>query len=111
MKKSILFVLCLLLSVCVSWAEDVDIWAGVDIASAYVYKGATYNDGMVIQPCVEIASDPITIGAWINYDVDDYNKTLHKDTVSEVDFYAIYSFPFEAVDLMARTLDNSEKVE
>jgi len=60
---------------------------GIDINSAYVWRGITLNDGAVIQPWLE-ASLPagISIGAWANVDLDDYDNSFEEGDCSEVDF-------------------------
>ena len=70
-----------------------------DFASAYVFRGATFNDEAVFQPGVE-AGVPIpeefgslAIGAWGNYDIGDYGGSLKSSEFSEVDFYAGYGLP------------------
>ncbi|MFL2877271.1 MAG: TorF family putative porin [Pontiellaceae bacterium] len=58
--------------------------ATVDIASAYVFRGATFNDGIVIQPGVEGEVAGYTVGVWANIDIDDAGND---DQVSEIDLY------------------------
>ena len=53
----------------------------VDFASAYVFRGQTFNDGFVIQPGVEGAG--LTVGVWANIDMDN----VAVDQVSEIDLY------------------------
>jgi len=78
--------------------------AGVDVtadfASAYVFRGATFNDGFVVQPGIEAsglglpeAYGAVLVGAWGNFDVDDYGGTLDSSQFSEIDWYAAYSLP------------------
>ena len=55
----------------------------VDFASAYVFRGATVNDGFVIQPGVEGEVAGLTVGAWANIDMDNVGA----DQVSEIDLY------------------------
>ena len=55
----------------------------VDFASAYVFRGATANDGFVIQPGVEGEVAGLTVGAWANIDMDN----VAADQVSEIDLY------------------------
>ena len=79
-----------------------------DFASAYVFRGATLNDGFVIQPGVEVDGfalpeeyGAIAVGAWGNFDIGDYDETLDSSQFSEVDWYAAYSLPsfVEGLDL------------
>ena len=71
-----------------------------DFASAYVFRGATFNDGFVVQPGIEAsglglpeAYGSVAVGAWGNFDVDDYGGTLAGSEFSEIDWYASYSLP------------------
>jgi hypothetical protein len=78
-----------------------DLTLNFDAVSAYVYKGATYNDGLVLQPSIEVTNSPITIGGWINFDTGDYNGTLEANKLSEVDLYAFYDFTVSKIDFSA----------
>ncbi len=73
----------------------------MDFASAYVFRGVTYNDGPVFQPGIEAAYGSVTVGAWGNYDLDDYSETLDSSELSELDLYVSYSLPtlVEGLDL------------
>jgi uncharacterized protein (TIGR02001 family) len=86
--------------------------AGVDVtmdfASAYVFRGVTFNDGPVFQPGIEASGmglpeeyGAVAVGAWGNYDIDDYGGLLSSSEFSEVDWYASYSLPtvVEGLDL------------
>ena len=100
--KKILVIICLSMFVTVLMAdnvEDIKVSATVEAVSAYVYKGATWNDGMVFQPSCEVTTGPITMGIWGNYDVANYNKTLQENETSEVDFYVSYDMSIKDVDI------------
>lgn len=80
----------------------------LDLASAYVFRGVTYNDGPVFQPGIEADGfglpetyGSVAAGAWANYDIDDYGGTLNSSEFSEVDWYLSYSLPtfVEGLDL------------
>jgi uncharacterized protein (TIGR02001 family) len=71
----------------------------LDVASAYVFRGATLNDGLVLQPGLEISGLPVTLGVWGNFDIDDMDGALEENEFSEVDIYASYDIPVEALDL------------
>ena len=58
--------------------------ASVDIASAYVFRGTTFNDGLVVQPGIEGEVAGLTVGAWANVDINDVGGD---DQVSEIDLY------------------------
>jgi len=73
-------------------AADVDVT--VDVASAYVFRGDTLNDGPVVQPGIEVALPyGLTIGVWGNFDLDDYDGALEKNQFSEIDVYVDYALP------------------
>ena len=55
----------------------------VDFASAYVFRGATANEGFVVQPGVEGEVAGLTVGVWANIDIDNVGA----DQVSEIDLY------------------------
>ena len=72
----------------------------VDVASAYVFRGTTFNDGAVIQPGIEAgglgipeAVGSVAVGAWANVDLNDYDGSLETSEFSEIDWYASYSLP------------------
>jgi uncharacterized protein (TIGR02001 family) len=78
----------------------------VHAASAYVFRGATFNDGLVLQPGLELSGFPlpdgsgnVTVGAWGNLDLDDYDGAVEDGQFSEIDLYGSYSLPVEAVAL------------
>lgn len=72
----------------------------LDAASAYVFRGDTFNDGLVLQPGLETALPyGITVGVWGNLDLDDYDGAVVENQFSEIDLYASYDVPVEAVDL------------
>ena len=97
MKKTIVTVLATGLVAAVASAE---VGVTFDFASAYVFRGVTYNDGLVFQPGVEAAGlglpeeyCAVAVGVWGNMDLDDYNDTLATSEFSEIDMYFGYSLP------------------
>ena len=66
-----------------SWAPHVS--GGLDLASAYIFKGTTLNDGLVAQPWLSLSGLPVDLGLWANYDLNDYDGNLRRNAVSEVD--------------------------
>ncbi len=92
-----------------SYAEEATAPAGsvsvtADFASAYVFRGVTLNDGAVFQPGIEVSGfgmpeeyGSFVLGAWGNYDIDDYSGNVPGSTFTETDWYASYSLP-EIVD-------------
>jgi hypothetical protein len=66
--------------------------ATVDANSAYVWRGLTFNDGLVIQPSIDVtAENGLGINVWGNYDIDDYDNTLDDKEFSEIDLTVSYS--------------------
>jgi len=75
-----------------------DVTAAVDVNSAYVWRGITFNDGMVVQPSVDVASGGFAFNVWGNLDADDdYDITLESGEFSEIDLTASYGFTVKSV--------------
>lgn len=82
-------------------AQSADATVGMDVASAYVFRGYTLNDGPVVQPALSVGNFklseeftlPLTLGVWANMDIGTYHHTLDKGQFSEVDFTASYALP------------------
>jgi hypothetical protein len=56
----------------------------VDVVSAYVFRGVTYNDGPCIQAGVQTLGSMITFALWANYDLSEYGE-IEAGDFSEVD--------------------------
>lgn len=100
--KNILRVASVVMGVMVAgstlYAADASV--SLDVASAYVFRGATLNDGTVLQPGLEVSGlGGLSIGTWANLDIDDYNNTLASSQFSEVDLYGSYAIPIKVMDL------------
>jgi uncharacterized protein (TIGR02001 family) len=80
-------------------AIGADATAGVDINSAYVWRGITFNDGVVIQPSIDVAKGGFGLNVWGNLDLDDYNNTLEDGEFSEIDLTLSYGHSLESVDV------------
>ena len=80
-------------------ANAVEVTTGLDIRSAYVFRGVTFNDGFVAQPYIDIEGLPIEFGVWGNFDIEDYDGAVESGQFSEIDIYASYSVPVDVVDL------------
>lgn len=72
-------------------AVEPEISLEAHLASAYVFRGTTFNDGPVLQPGMEAALGSLTLGVWGNIDLADYDGTLEKNQFSEIDLYASYA--------------------
>lgn len=96
MKKTVTTLMATGFMAASTWAVDVT----MDFASAYVFRGVTFNDGPVFQPGIEASGlglpeeyGSVAVGAWANYDIDDYGGLLNSSEFSEVDWYGSYSLP------------------
>ena len=67
-------------------AVAADAAAGVDVASAYIFRGATVLDEVVVQPYLEGAFYGVTVGTWANFNTD-------SSQFDEIDYYASYELP------------------
>lgn len=77
-----------------------DATAAIDVNSAYVWRGQTFNDGMVIQPSIDVAAkNGLGINVWGNYDIDDYDGALDKNEFSEIDLTVSYGFSLSKLDI------------
>lgn len=64
--------------------------AGVDLSSAFVWRGITLNDGLVAQPSLSLeglslGQVPLTFTLWSNFNRGSYHGSLKRDRCSEVD--------------------------
>ncbi len=81
-------------------AVAADATAALDVASAYVWRGQTFNDGLVLQPSVDVAAkNGFGINVWGNYDIDDYDGTLDSHEFSEIDLTVSYGTTLGKVDV------------
>jgi hypothetical protein len=85
-------VLLLGLTVMPVWAVDVEVTAAVDFNTAYVWRGMTFNDGLVAQPSIDVTKGGFGINVWGNFDIDDYDDTLDSSEFSEIDLTLSYGF-------------------
>jgi uncharacterized protein (TIGR02001 family) len=90
MKKVIMVAMMAALASAAIAEDGVSVSMSADLASAYVFRGATFNDGLVLQPGLEIGGLPVTVGVWANFDIDDYDGALADSQFSEIDIYAGY---------------------
>ncbi len=76
-----------------------DVTLGTDIMSAYVWRGITINDGMVIQPSLDVSYKGFGVNVWSNLDVDDYDGEFESGEFSEVDFTLSYGYDIDRFSL------------
>lgn len=106
MKNMMMAVVAGMMTISAAMAEA-EITLSVDVASAYVFRGVTSNDGVVLQPGMEAAIGAFTVGVWGNMDLDDYDGAREKNQFSEIDIYASYALPLP-VALLDASLDYCE---
>jgi len=72
----------------------------LDVASAYVFRGVTYNGGLNLQPGMEVGGlGGLSVGAWGVLDLDDYDGAVVENQFQEVDLYGSYALPCTLLDL------------
>lgn len=82
----------------VSHAAEVTVAS--DLASAYVWRGVTFNDGFVLQPSVDIAHESgLSFNVWGNLDLESYGAA-EEGEFQEVDLTLNYAIPedIEGID-------------
>lgn len=98
MKRIIpIIALIVLLTSGSAWAADAT--AAVDFNSAYVWRGITFNDGLVAQPSIDVTQGGLGINVWGNFDLIDYSETLDANNFSEIDLTVSYAFSIKKLDL------------
>ena len=76
-----------------------DATAVVDLNSAYVWRGITFNDGLVAQPSIDVTNGSFGINVWGNFDIDDYDDSLDDNEFSEVDITLYYGFSLQQLEI------------
>lgn len=71
----------------------------LDVNSAYISRGWTYNDGIVLQPSIDILKGGFDINIWGNMDIGDYDGALDSGEFSELDLAMYYSRSFDKLTL------------
>jgi hypothetical protein len=83
-----------------------DATAAIDVNSAYVWRGLTFNDGVVIQPSIDVAAkNGLGINVWGNYDISDYNNSLDENEFSEIDLTVSYGFTVSKLDIAVGAIE------
>ncbi|MFO7965749.1 MAG: hypothetical protein R6U50_17620 [Desulfobacterales bacterium] len=70
------------------WAADATV--AVDLNSAYVWRGITFNDSVVMQPSLDVQKGAFGLNVWGNLDLDDYGEAIDSGEFSEVDITLSY---------------------
>jgi len=70
-----------------------DVTVGADLNSAYVWRGVTVNEDLVVQPSIDVAHpNGWDVNVWGNFDIGDNNNTIANDReFSEVDLTLSYN--------------------
>jgi hypothetical protein len=72
-------------------AGAADVVAGVGLNSAYIWRGITFNDGLVAQPSMDVTAGGFGFNVWGNFDIEDYDGSLEKGEFSEIDLTLSYT--------------------
>ncbi len=73
--------------------------AALDVNSAYVWRGLTFNDGFVLQPSMDVSHNGFAFNVWGNYDLNDYEPLgIESGNFSEIDLTGSYAFKLGSVD-------------
>ncbi len=100
MRMKVLSGLVAVMMMAVSSVYGAEASLSLDAASAYVFRGVTFNDGAVLQPGLEVGGlGGLTVGTWGNLDLDDYDGVVADGQFSEVDLYGSYALPCTLLDL------------
>ncbi len=80
-------------------AMAVDVALQLDANSAYVYHGLTYNDGLVLQPMLDVYTKPIGFNIWANLDLNEYGIITNSGEFTEVDLTVYYTAPVKFANI------------
>jgi uncharacterized protein (TIGR02001 family) len=106
MKRMIpVIVLAMALASASAWAADATL--SLDLNSSYVWRGITFNDGLVAQPSLTVSKNGFGLNVWGNYDMSSYRGQLAVNNYDfqEIDLTAYYSFNIKKVDLSVGVID------
>ena len=101
LRKAMMMVFFAAVLMSTGTAFGADVTAAVDVNSAYVWRGITFNDGFVVQPSVDVTAGNFGFNVWGNIDGDDYDDTLDSGEFSEVDLTLTYAIEAGPVGLTA----------
>jgi len=101
MKRIIGFaaVMVLLVGLTVTPVLAADVTAVVDFNSVYIWRGLTFNNGMVAQPSIDVTKGGFGFNVWGNYDIDDYDESLDDGEFSEIDLTLSYGWTISEFDV------------
>ncbi len=101
MKKIVVVLVAAVAAIGFSMADGfaADATATVDVNSAYVWRGLTFNNGLVVQPSVGVSQGGVGFTVWGNMDIDDYHDSLETGEFSEVDLTLSYGFEIKTISI------------
>lgn len=89
-----------LLAIVPTVVHAAEVSVGTDVATAYVWRGITFNDEGAVQPWVDVAHESgVGVNVWGNFDIGDFGGTIDDGEFSEVDLTLYYGLPIDAVDV------------
>ena len=71
-----------------------EVTIGADVVSRYVWRGTDFGNAAAVQPGIETAVGPVTVGAWGSYSLSPgflSSDTTYDASGSECDLYASFS--------------------
>jgi len=99
LRKAMMMIFLAAVLMTTGTAFGADVTAAIDVNSAYVWRGMTFNDGVVVQPSLDVAKGGFGLNVWGNLDVDDYDDTLDTGEFSEIDLTMTYAHEFGPVGM------------
>ena len=99
--KTMMMVLLTAVLMVAGTAFGADVTTAIDVNSAYLWRGITFNDGIVVQPSVNGAAGNFGLNVWGNLYADDYDDTLDSIEFSEVNLTLTYAIAAGPVGLTA----------
>ena len=100
MKKNVVYitvVLALVFGASLSAHAD-EAMIGLDLWSAYVWRGITRNDKPVLQPSMNVTIADFSVDAMGNIDLDGYDDVQNHGLFTEIDLTFSYGFEIESVE-------------
>jgi hypothetical protein len=91
LRKAMMMFLSAAVLMSAGTAFGADVTTAIDVNSAYVWRGITFNDGYVVQPSMDVAAGNFGFNVWGNLDGDDYDDSLDSGEFSEIDLTLTYA--------------------
>lgn len=101
MKKITVLILMLLVAGSFITAQNkIEISAGADLVSKYVWRGMDFGNSPAVQPSLSMTAGGFEAGFWSSYATNESAKSA-----DELDFYMSYTFDFKTASLTAMVTD------